>query len=579
MLNALAIVLTVVFGGYLFARRAESAPTPLATGTPPTPAAPAIASAPAIAAAEPADAGAGDGGPPEPIDLAIAPDGGVPHHPKGTSYRSPFAKPDAPVPLRVDVAMMLNSVDDYDVKTGKFAADFYLSLTSVEPMPDLDLQVANGAIDKKSVVADRPTFKLYRITGQFKSPADLRKYPFDAQDLRIVIEDDKRGTDQVRLVVDKERTTLARGFRAVGWQVSYVEARSLSVVHGDRFEGDDLYYGRYVFTLGLERFATSATFKVFVPAFVIVLISLLGMWVPPEEMEVRSNAGAPMLAGAVLFHYTLMQELPATSYFTRADKLMLGVYVSLVLGMVSTWWMFIVPEDHIRRVFRIARVVVPCITILVMALACTLLPADETASVATQPGALGDEGLAALAVAVHTDDGAGHLQIRADLDALVVGFVLRIRLDRAVADPHDVAAVDVAVRHVGRDDVDRDLAADLEPQPARGELLVAADQLAGVAGAIHVAQLDVHHARRARITTEGVDARELDGRAVRPLPPATREERRCDQRERGERQDSRVSRHAFFLSAVPRKNEPTRESPRPPAAGATDSEIASSCPA
>lgn len=552
MLNTLAIVVTIVFGGYWFARRAESAPTPLATGTPP--AAPAIASAiasrPAIAAAEPADAGAGDGGPPEPIDLAIAPDGGVPHHPKGTTYRSPFAKPDAAVPLRVNVAMMLNSVDDYDVKSGKFSADFYLSLTSAEPMPDLELQFANGVLDKKTVLADRPTFKLYRMTGAFKSPADLRKYPFDAQDLRIVIEDDKRGTDQVRLVVDKERTTLARGFRAVGWQVSYVEARSLSVVHGDRFEGDDLYYGRYIFTLGLERFATSATFKVFVPAFVIVLISLLGMWVPPEEMEVRSNAGAPMLAGAVLFHYTLMQELPATSYFTRADKLMLGVYVSLVLGMVSTWWMFIVPEDHIRRVFRIARVVVPCITILVMALACTLLP-TRPRSVATQPGALGDEGLAALAVAMHPDDGAGHLQIRADLDALEIGFVLRVGLDRAVADPHDVAAVDVAVRHVGRDHVDGDLAAHLEPETAGGEVLVATDQLAGVAGAIHVAQLDIHHTRRAWIAAEGVDARELDGRAVRTLPPATEEERRCDQRERGQRQQSRGSRHASFLSAMP----------------------------
>ena len=87
----------------------------------------------------------------------------------------------------------------------------------------------------------------------------------------------------------------------------------------------------------VERFATSAAFKVFVPAFVIVLISLLGMWVPPNEMEVRSNAGAPMLAAAVLFHFALMQELPATSYLTRADKLMLGVYVSLALGMLSTW--------------------------------------------------------------------------------------------------------------------------------------------------------------------------------------------------------------------------------------------------
>ena len=151
--------------------------------------------------------------------------------------------------------------------------------------------------------------------------------------------------------------------------MSFVEARSLSHSYPDRFEGDDLYYGRYIFTVGLDRFAASAVFKVYVPAFVIVLISLLGMWVPPGEMEVRSNAGAPMLAGAVLFHFALMQELPATSYLTRADKLMLGVYTCLMLGMVSTWVMFLVKEENMDAVFRVARVLVPLLTVVVMALA------------------------------------------------------------------------------------------------------------------------------------------------------------------------------------------------------------------
>jgi len=316
-----------------------------------------------------ADGGAG-GGEVEPIDLAIAPDGGVPYHPEGARFRSPFAKPHPGPTVRVTVGMLLNSVDDYDVKSGTYAADFFLSLTSALPMPSLNLQFPNGKIENKEVIADKPTFKLYRFLGAFKSPPDLRKYPFDAQDLRIIVEDDSRGTDQVRFSADKERTQLARGFRALGWQVSYVQARSLSQSYPDRFEGDDLYYGRYIFTLGLERFATSAAFKVFVPAFVIVLISLLGMWVPPSEMEVRSNAGAPMLAGAVLFHYSLIQELPATSYLTRADKLMLAVYISLALGMLSTWWMFLVKEENMDTVFRVARTAVPVLTVLVMAFGC-----------------------------------------------------------------------------------------------------------------------------------------------------------------------------------------------------------------
>jgi hypothetical protein len=309
---------------------------------------------------------------PDPVEVALAPQGGVPFHPEGTRFRSPFAKPNA-TSLRVKVGTMINSLDDYDLKTGKFSADLYLSLTSAEPMPKIDLHSANGVIESQVVLANRPTFKLYRIHGTFKSPADLRKYPFDSQNLRIILEDDAHGTDQVRLVVDNERTKLARGFQAVGWRVNHVEARSLSFTYGERFEGDDLYYGRYILRVGLERHATSAVFTVFVPALVIVLISLLGMWVPPEEMEVRSNAGAPMLAAAVLFHYSLMQELPSTSYFMRADKLMLGVYVALILGMISTWMMFLVHQKYMTLVFRVARVVVPILSVISMTLACVLL--------------------------------------------------------------------------------------------------------------------------------------------------------------------------------------------------------------
>ncbi len=309
---------------------------------------------------------------PDPIDLAISPDGGVPFHPGGGRYRSPFAQPGAGSPAIVKVGFLLNSIDGYDVKSGTFSADFFLSLTSSITIPPVTLQFPNGKLESREVIADKPSFKLVRLTGTFKSPADLRKYPFDQQELKIVIEDDMRGIDQLRFVADHDRTQLARGFRAVGWSVTYVEGRTLEQTYPDRFENDDLFYSRYTFCLGVERYATSAAFKVFVPAFVIVLISLLGMWVPPEEMEVRSNSGAPMLAGAVLFHFALMQELPATSYLSRADKLMLGVYVSLVLGMVSTWWMFLVKEHNVVKVFRIARVLVPALSVIAMALACVV---------------------------------------------------------------------------------------------------------------------------------------------------------------------------------------------------------------
>jgi hypothetical protein len=382
VVQIVCVAIAVVLGLFVVAKRgeideAQAAPTwqwpppkPAVEAGAPEAAAPVQAGGPSTTPLGIQLDGGSDAPEPTPIDLAAAPDGGVPTHPGNPTYRSPFASPTPVAPVRVKVAMLLNSVDEYDVKTATFTADFFISFTSNVPMPAMNIQFPNGKVDDKETLADKPTFKLLRIRGSFKSPPDLRKYPFDAQELKILVEDDQHGIDTLRFSVDKERTQLARGFRALGWQVNYVEARSISHSYPDRFEGDDLYYGRYVFTLGLERYATSAAFKVFVPAFVIVIISLLGMWVPPNEMEVRSNAGAPMLAGAVLFHFALMQELPATSYLTRADKLMMGVYICLLLGMLSTWFMFLVKEERMELVFRVARWVVPPLSGVVMVLAC-----------------------------------------------------------------------------------------------------------------------------------------------------------------------------------------------------------------
>ena len=79
-----------------------------------------------------------------------------------------------------------------------------------------------------------------------------------------------------------------------------------------------------------------------------------------------------MLAAAVLFHFALMQSLPAVSYLTRADKLMLGVYGSLLLCMLSTWSFFLLNKENHERVFKIGRWVVPPICVALMVTACVI---------------------------------------------------------------------------------------------------------------------------------------------------------------------------------------------------------------
>lgn len=297
--------------------------------------------------------------------------GKVPIHRDGP-YKSPFAHPRFGGAATAKVGFVLVTMREYDIQHGSFEADFFLSLTSDKPMGPIALAFPNASEMNETVLADTPTFKLYRYDGKFESPVDLRKYPFDTQELTIEVEDKKAGVDQLIFEPYKERTSLDEGFELPGWLVASVGGRAYKHRYPPRFDRDDLYVSRYKFTLSIDRFVTSAAFSVFLPAYVIVLISLFGLWVPPDELEVRSNAGAPMLAAAVFFHYSLTQSLPAVGYLTRADKLMMGVYLSLLLNMASTWAFLLVGEEKVEHLFKWFRAWVPPLTAALMA-AATLL--------------------------------------------------------------------------------------------------------------------------------------------------------------------------------------------------------------
>lgn len=300
---------------------------------------------------------------PEQIDALGT--GKVPIHRDG-KYRSPLANPSLGGPATLKVGFVISELRDYQIQNGSFSADFFLSFTADKPVPKLHPVFTNGHDVTCSSLVDVETFRFYRCTGTFTSLVDLRDYPFDAQVLDIGLEDAVYGVDTLIFEPDPHRTSLDAGFRISSYGVGSVGANAYKHQYPPRFDRDDLYVSHYKFTLGLDRFAQSAAFSVYVPAFIIVLISLIGLWVPAEELEVRSSAGAPMLAAAVLFHYSLIQSLPATGYLTHADKLMLGVYVSLLMNMATTWVFMIVAEERIPFWFRFFRAWTPPATALVM---------------------------------------------------------------------------------------------------------------------------------------------------------------------------------------------------------------------
>jgi hypothetical protein len=295
---------------------------------------------------------------------------------KSGKFLSPFANPNYGEPAKIRVGFLLKSISSYSIKEAKFNADFYISYTSDKPMPlNIMPRMTNGYIEENEhiiLISNLPTFKLWKIHGTFYSNPDLRNYPFDTQELRIEIEEDDAGIDQINFIADPKRTNMDVDFFMPGWEVNYLESRTVRHYYPDRFDNDDLYYPRYVFHLGIKRYASNALFTVYFPAFVIMFVSLSGIWLNKKHLDTRINSSAPMLASAVLFHYTIVQGLPPTAYLTGADKIMIAVYCGLMINLIATWCFFFIDEKYHNRIYMLGKYLVPPLNILLFLLGALL---------------------------------------------------------------------------------------------------------------------------------------------------------------------------------------------------------------
>jgi len=87
-----------------------------------------------------------------------------------------------------NIAVYIQDIESIDVKTGSYELDFWVGLKCEELCVLDDFNIVNGRIQYSSPPADLNGVIIYRIQARFSSPIDLHNYPFDEQNLTIIIE-------------------------------------------------------------------------------------------------------------------------------------------------------------------------------------------------------------------------------------------------------------------------------------------------------------------------------------------------------------------------------------------------------
>ena len=170
-------------------------------------------------------------------------------------------------PVKVYVGVYVLNLGKFELATGAYTVDFYLSLRSEEPVEMGDFEFMNGRAATVDKLIDTPTEKFYRIQANLSQNLDLRRYPFDEHLLTIEIEDKRRTVDELVYVVDKQNCGVDPGVIVVGWRLAGWEAKVLT--HDYEIYGET--YSRFVFGLRIQRVILNAVIKSFLPIAGMVL--------------------------------------------------------------------------------------------------------------------------------------------------------------------------------------------------------------------------------------------------------------------------------------------------------------------
>jgi hypothetical protein len=263
-------------------------------------------------------------------------------------------------PTKVAVGVYVLNVGKFEVSSGSYSVDFYLSLKCENECDSSNFEFMNGRATSVDNLIDEPNEKFYRIQALLSENIDLKDYPFDSHALSITLEDKRKPLAEQEYVVDEKNSGIDPAVTLVGWELQGWNAS----VEKHEYKEYGETYSRYKFDIKIKRIFLAAIMKTFLPVIFIVIAGLLALLIEEaDKLWTRVGITTSSLIAAVMFHLNVTSSIPPVGYLTFADKFMLLTYVVLTLALLSTVLMMMHAkrgeEETAKKIFKVSLFGIP----------------------------------------------------------------------------------------------------------------------------------------------------------------------------------------------------------------------------
>jgi len=170
----------------------------------------------------------------------------------------------------------------------------------------------------------------FRFTGKFAWPMDLRRFPFDSQDLTILIEPFERQNTDLQFVVNQPHIgRLATAFVA-DWRIHEVSAKVIDAA----YPSFGRTAARLVVEIAISRQATFYFWRVLIPMTLLVMMSWVVYLFEPTNLQPLISTTVAILMNVILFNFSIDFALPKVSYLTFIDAYAVTCLVFMLANML-----------------------------------------------------------------------------------------------------------------------------------------------------------------------------------------------------------------------------------------------------
>jgi hypothetical protein len=202
-----------------------------------------------------------------------------------------------------------------------------------------------------------------RILVRLSSKFELRRFPFDAQRLVIIIHPFLADGPHLRFNLDRTSNWTATEFRSYSSLAQWhLRGMSSEVAHAPTYGGMTLPEVR--FQVEVERRSSFYLWKVFLPLVLMVFLSWAVFWIEASDLSNQIQVAVTTILTVIAFAFAISATMPRLPYLTYIDAFFLECYIYVFIAVVELMTVHVTHRSERRRdvgirIRRYSRWVIP----------------------------------------------------------------------------------------------------------------------------------------------------------------------------------------------------------------------------